>query len=120
MAVPVTGTLFFKVGGVRYAAKGNFTYNLGSDKQEGSKGADSEASIKIVPQLAYIEGEITDRPDLDLKAFTQIRDETVTLELRNGKTISLAEAWYAADGDAQTEEGNIQCRFEAESGEEIR
>lgn len=118
--MPKTGKIFFKVGGTRYAAKGSFTYNLGIDKQEGEIGHDGAASIKVLPQLARIEGEITDRLDLDLKAFCSIVDETVTLELTNGKTIVLNEAWYAGDGDGQTESGNIQALFQAESGEEIQ
>ena len=37
--------------------------------------------------------------------------ETLTLELANGKTFVLSDAWYAADGNAQTEEGNLQILF---------
>jgi hypothetical protein len=34
--------------------------------------------------------------------------------------IALRDAWYAADGEGNTEEGNIKVRFEGKSGEEIR
>ena len=56
----------------------------------------------------FIEGEITDQRDLILSDFVNITDATITLELANGKVFTVRNAWYAADGNVQTEEGNIQ------------
>ncbi len=112
------GKIFFKTDGVLQDAKGAFTYNLGSDKREGIVGSDSVHGFKETPQIPFIEGEITDRSDLDLAAFQRIEDSTITLELANGKTIVMRNAWYAADGDVSTEEANIQVRFEGLSAEE--
>lgn len=106
------GIIYFKVDGKTYDAKGNFTYNLGRPKREGMAGADRVHGFKEAVQVPFIEGEITDKNDLDLAALQAIEDATVTLELATGKTVVLKQAWYAADGDAQTEEGNIQVRFE--------
>ena len=114
------GVAYFKVDGVQQAAKGSFAYNLGRDKQEGFKGSDGSAGIKVIPQLAFIEGEITDSSDLDLGQFVNLKDTTVTLELANGKTIVLHDSWYAGEGTGNTEEGNIACRFESERGEEMK
>lgn len=113
------GKIFFKIGGTQYAAKGNFTYNLGRPKRNPITGEDEVHGFSETPQPARIEGEITDGADLDLKAFVEIEGETVTLELNNGKTVMLRDAWYAADGDAQTQEGNIQVIFHAPAGEEV-
>jgi len=112
------GTLFVKVNGQQYDAKGNFTYNPGQPKREGIVGPDGTHGYKELPQLAYIEGEITDSSSLDLLNFTNIVDATVTLELANGKVFTLRDAWYAADGDVGTEEANIQVRFEGMSADE--
>jgi len=114
-----SGTLFVKVSGTQYDAKGNFTYNIGSPKRDAIVGADRVHGYKELPQVPYIEGEITDASDLDLAAFTQLKDETITLELANGKVFILRDAWYAAEGNVQTEEANIQVRFEGMSGEEV-
>jgi hypothetical protein len=114
-----SGTLFVKVSGVQRDAKGSFTYNIGSPKREAIVGPDRVHGYKEMPQVPYIEGEITDSSDLDLAAFTTQSAETVTLELANGKVFVLRDAWYAADGNVQTEEGNIQVRYEGMSGEEI-
>lgn len=114
------GILSLKVDGANYDAKGNFTYNIGRPKREAIVGADRVHGYKEMPQVSFIEGELTDSAGLSLDALVKLQDATATLQLANGKVIVLRKAWYAADGNAQTEEGNIQLRLEAESGEEIR
>lgn len=114
------GILFLKVNGSIQDAKGNFSYNLGKPKRESIVGADKVHGYKEMPQPAFIEGEITDSASLDLAALIATDDATITLELANGKVIVLRNAWYAGEGTGQTEEGNIQCRFEGASAEEVR
>lgn len=113
------GTIYLKVNGTLYDAKGNFTYSLGGTKKEAIVGADRVHGYKETPQVPYIEGEITDRADLSLSALQALADETVTVELANGKVFVLRNAWYAGEAKGQTEEGNIDVRFEGMSGEEI-
>lgn len=113
------GTIQLKSNGVDYFAKGTFTYNLGVAKKEMIVGSDRVHGYKAVPQKPMIEGVITDTDGLDLKAFQELVDQTVTLDLFNGKTIVLVDAVYAADGDVTTEEGEIQCKFEGTSAREI-
>ena|ERR1041385_2365096 len=114
------GILFLKVDGQRFDAKGNFTYNIGRPKREAIVGADKVHGFKETVQPAFIEGELTDSGDLDLSVLTQLDGVTATLELANGKVIVLRNAWYAGDGNVQTEEGNINLRLEAEQGEEVK
>jgi len=114
------GILFLKVNGQIFDAKGNFTYNLGVPKREAIVGADQVHGYKEMPQAAFIEGELTDSRALDLVALCKIDDATATLELANGKIVVLRNAWYAGDGNVQTEEGNIVLRLEAKSGEEVK
>lgn len=114
------GIIFLKVNGTMHSAKGSFTYNLGLPKRDAIVGADAVHGYKEVPQVAFIEGEITDNPNLDLEKLIKTENATVTLELAVGKVIVLREAWYASEGTGNTEEGNIGVRFEGISGEEIR
>lgn len=113
------GIIQVQAGGVIYDAKGNFTYNLGREKREAIVGTDGVHGYKATPQPAFIEGEFTDRGNLDLSALTLLEDATVTLSLANGKVIVLRDAWHAGEGTGNTDEGNIPVRFEAKSGEEI-
>ncbi|WP_055135560.1 phage tail tube protein [Pseudomonas corrugata] len=116
----IGGTIALKVNGDIYFAKGNFTYNIGKPKREGVVGADVVHGYKETPQIPFVEGEITDRNELSLEDLVTLDDATLTLELANGKVITLSEAWYAGEGTGNTEEGNIACRFEGMSAEEVK
>jgi hypothetical protein len=116
----IGGIIALKVNGDIYFAKGNFTYNIGKPKREGVVGADVVHGYKETPQVPFIEGEITDRNELSLEDLVTLDDATITLELSNGKVITLSEAWYASEGTGNTEEGNIACRFEGMSAEEVK
>ena len=116
----IAGVLEFKVNGEIQNAKGNFTYNLGKHKRDAVVGPDRVHGFKGLPQVPFIEGEITDRSDLNLETFLNITDATLTLGLANGKVIVLKEGWYASEGNVQTEEANIAIRFEGMSAEEVR
>ena len=113
------GVIFFKIDSVLRDAKGNFTYNFGAPKREAIIGADQVVQgYKSMGQVPFIEGEITDQRDLIVTDFLNIENATLTLELANGKVFTLRNAWFAADGNVQTEEGNIQIRFEGIEAEE--
>jgi len=114
------GIIQVQVQGEVMDAKGNFTYNLGVEKRESIVGADRIHGYKAMPQVAFIEGEITDRDTLDLARLVKGQDQTITLSLANGKVIVLREAFFAGEGTGNTEEGNIGVRWEGASGEEVR
>lgn len=113
------GIIQVQTNGELLDAKGSWTYNLGRPKREPVIGSDGVHGYKEVPQVAFIEGEATDRGSLDLAKLVTMKDATVTLALANGKTVVLRNAWYAGDGTGNTEEGNVQIRFEGASGEEV-
>ena len=113
------GLIQVQINGEIQDAKGNWTYNLGRPMREALIGADRVHGFKETPQVAFIEGEITDRGSLDLAALAQMQDATVTLTMQTGKMFVLSEAWFAGEGTANTEEANIAVRFEGASGEEI-
>jgi hypothetical protein len=115
----IGGVIAFKIGGEQYSAKGSFSYNIGVPKKEMVVGSDAVHGFKETPQVPYIEGAITDNDGLDLEALQRLRDVTVTCDLANGKTVSIEQSVYAADGVVTTEEGEIEIRFEGVSGREI-
>lgn len=114
----LSGTISFTANGIRYDAVGNFTYGLGTEEREALVGADRVHGYKGMPRVPFIEGEIRDRPDLNVADFFEISDATVTLRLGNGKSIVLREAWYAGEGTGQTEDANLSVRFEGLSAKE--
>ncbi|MGE4292392.1 MAG: phage tail tube protein [Desulfovibrio sp.] len=116
----IGGIIYLRINGELFQAKGDFTYNLGKNKREGKMASDGRpVGYTETPQIPFIEGEIQDNSDFDLASFVELDGVTVTLELANGKTISLRDAWYASEGTGNTSEGNIGCRFEGKSADEI-
>jgi hypothetical protein len=107
------GLIWLKVNGQLYEAKGDFTVQPGEPKRDAIIGASGPNGYKETPQVAYIEGALTDRGDLDTVAVRQITNATITLELNNGKTWVLEDAWYANEGAMTTGEGEIGVRFES-------
>lgn len=118
MSQRVGGIIQLQINGEVYKAKGSFSYNPGAPKREAVIGSDGVHGFKETPQIAYIEGEITDMPGLKIKQLTAITGALVTLSLGIGKMFGLHDAYYAGDGTANTEEGNIAVRFEGR-GEEV-
>lgn len=118
MAKRVGGVMFLAVDGQRWDAKGNFTYNLGRPKREAVVGSASVHGYKEMAQTPFCEGEITDVGSIPLDQLLGVTDATVTIELANGKVFVLRDAWYAAEGTANTEEGNVEVRFEGLSADE--
>lgn len=113
------GLIQLQIDGEIQDAKGSFSYNLGRPKREAIVGADRVHGHKEMPQVAFIEGAITDRGTLDLASLTSGRDLTVTLTLGNGKLIVLRDAWFAGEGTGTTEEAEIAVRWEGANAEEV-
>ncbi len=112
------GIIQVQVDGEIQDAKGEFTYNLGAPKRKPIIGSDRPHGFTEEPQVPFIEGEITDRLDLDLKKLLLTTGATVILSLANKKVISLRGAYYAGEGTGHTAEGNIGVRFEGASAVE--
>ncbi|MDR1165745.1 MAG: phage tail tube protein [Deltaproteobacteria bacterium] len=107
------GLIYIKINGIQHEAKGTFTVGTGAPKRDAIIGADGIHGYKETPQVAYIEGAITDSFDLDSESLRHVTNATVTLELNNGKTWMLSDAWYASEGAMTTDESEIAVRFES-------
>jgi hypothetical protein len=105
--------MYLKIDGRLMKAKGEFTYNLGHPKMTAIIGADGIHGPKAEPVVAYIQGAITDEPDLKIKELVTATEITATLELINGKVITGSNCWYAADADITHTEAQIPVRFES-------
>lgn len=121
MAQRKGGIIFFKIDGVQFSAKGEFTYGLGKNTRTAIVGQDGVHGFSEQPVAPFIEGAFTDAADVDLDAVADVTDSTITLELANGKVVALRNAWCTnPDGlGGSTTEGEIAVRFEGLSAEEI-
>lgn len=115
----VAGLIQLQTNGEVLRAKGEFTWNLGKPKREAVIGADGVHGFKETPQVAFIEGAVTDDGSIDGAVLVTLRDATVNLKLGNGKMIVLNAAWYAGEGTGNTGESEIGVRWEGQSAEEV-
>lgn len=122
MANRIGGIIQFKINGQQYNAKGSFTYGYGRENRKTIVGSDQVHGYSSEVMAPFIEGEITDDGELSIEEIAGLINETVTLELGNGKTFALYHAWSLnPDGiSGQTDESNIAVRFEGRSAKEIR
>ncbi len=114
----VGGKLHFKIDGVVYLAKGNFTYNVGGFEREVIMGADGIHGYTENPVPGRIQGEITDDGTVDLAKLKSMKNGTVTLELANGKLFVLTDALATGEWTGNSDQGNVPVEFSGE-GEEI-
>lgn len=116
----IGGIAFLKKDGKQLLMKGEFSYGLGTPEREAKVGVDGIHGYTETPTVPFVEGEITDHADLDLKQeLGNFTDGTITLELANGKVILLNEAFMTKGVEGETGEGKVPVRFEGTSAEEI-
>lgn len=117
----VGGTIKVRTGGRLMDAAGAFTYGFGGVTRTAKLGADARVhGYTETTRVAFIEGTLTDSRTLDVAALELAENQTVTLELPNGKTFTLSGAWFAGEGGGETGEGNLTVRWESKSkGKEV-
>lgn len=115
----VAGLIQLQTNGEVLRAKGEFEWNLGGVLREAVVGSDGVHGFKETPQVAFIEGAITDAGDVDVKAMINLTNATVNLKVGNGKMVVLNNAWYAGEGTGKTGESEIGVRWEGQNAEEV-
>jgi len=100
----IAGTAYFTIDGQRYSLKGNMTVALGARERETVVGLDNIHGFKEMPAAAFIECDVTDKPDF---------------ELINGKVGVLRNAWQVNNIELNVDEGELTVRFEGPKGEWI-
>lgn len=112
MSDRVAGYMEVTLNGDKQRAAGAFSYGLGQPKRDAVIGPDRFHGFKELPQVAYIEGMIVVTDEVNLIQLANTNNASVTLTLASGKTITLGDAYYAAEGTGDTDGGTFQVRFE--------
>jgi len=116
---PVGGTIFFKIDGQQFKAKGEFTLNPGKPKRDAVMGQEGLHGYTEKPQAAGITGTITYDGSFDMEAFLALKNSTLTVDLITGKTFVLSGGVNTSTGDMKTNEGEMDISFIGESGSYI-
>ena len=115
----IAGVAYLKVDGQQEALKGKFKYMVNTVKRDVLVGQDGVHGYKEMPEAPYISGDIMDMPATRVKRLESITDATITLELANGKTIVLSNAFWVDASEVDTEEGSFPCKFVGINGVEL-
>ncbi|GGC90361.1 phage tail tube protein [Chelatococcus reniformis] len=115
----IAGIAYVKVSGRQYPLKGNFTVGTTMIERTGIAGQDGFHGFSEMPRVPYIQGDISLAPDVSVEVLAAMTNETVTAELRNGKTYVLREAFTAGTRELNTSEGQVQVRWEGASIDEF-
>ena len=119
MPAPRGGTAFLTVDGRQYDLRGNWTVSTDAFEREGIAGQDTVHGFLERPRVPFMSGDITDGEGLSLVELQNIRNATVTLQLNNGKSYVLRNAWTAEARELNTNDAQMSVRFEGMRGEEI-
>jgi hypothetical protein len=115
----IGGTAYFKVDGAQYAIKGSLNISIDPFERTGVAGMDGPHGYTEAPRIPFIEGEFSDIGGLSLITLQQICNSTITVELLNGKTYLLRNAWTATARELNGTDGVVTIKFEGMKGEEM-
>ena len=119
MANAVGGTIYLSIDGAQYAARGNFMVSPSSVGREGVAGQDYVHGYTEKPIVPGIKGDLTTVPGLSLETLLAITDSTIMVQLKNGKTYTLANAWTKGAFDIDTSEGKVGVEFQGLTCDEV-
>lgn len=107
------GRIAIKSNGKSFEAAGEFKYGGGVDKRVAVMSTNKVVGYTTEPTVPFIEGEIY-RLDNPIDDFSSIDNATITLELADGRSFVLYEAWTVNEKGLEigTKDGKLQIRFE--------
>lgn len=108
----IAGTAYVGVDASLLPLGGTLTVSTWDAMKETKTGLSGVVGYKESPRAPFIEIEIMTTNEVDLQAFQNVRNSTVTAELANGQVWILKEAWCTTPPDANMAEGTATLRFE--------
>jgi len=115
----IGGTANFSVNGRRYSLRANMNVALSDEERESVAGLDTIHGYLSRKVPAFIEADITDTADFDIKDLTEVDNATVIAELDNGRIGVLRNCWQITQITLDVAEAQMSLRFEGSAGEWI-
>ena len=114
----ISGTFYLKINNKLLHASGEFSFSQGIPKREAVLSSNSHVGYREEQTTAFVEGDLIDKDINHTELFNTV-DATITLELANGKTFVLSNAYCCGDTKASTDGKIAGIRFEGSKGEII-
>jgi hypothetical protein len=112
MAQRIAGVCYVKVDGAQLAARGNWMVSPLTVQRAGIAGQDGIHGYSEEPKIPYIEGDVSTMVEGRVEELTAVTDSTVTIELANGTTYTLRNAWFSGDLTINAKDGSYKVKFE--------
>lgn len=113
----IGGIVYVKVDGKQIKTKGGFEVPISNKKRATVMADDGPAGYSEAAHPNQVKGNILITPDFPLSAITGGTDLTITVELANGMTYVLTEAFLAEHAPLKSDSGECEMTFEGMNGE---
>lgn len=108
----LAGIAYLTVAGRRLPVIGEATYRVAKVNRETLKGQSGIHGFKEMPEAGRIAANVRDDGSLKMSTVNGWTDETVVLELANGKVVVGRNMWTVDNQEVNTEEGSFALAFE--------
>ncbi len=113
------GTLNFKIDGAQYRVAGSFRYSMGGKQRTAKNGPDGTLGFITTYKEPMIDSELVADGTITQQQLRQITNSTLTVELDNGITVLLANAWQEGDIETDAVEAKMGVKFAGLSAQEL-
>lgn len=111
MSKPIAGSAHLFVDGTNYSTSGDFSGNILAVNREELVDSSGQIYFTETPVASSVTGSIYLTETLTPKVITDMVDGTVQVQLRNGKTALLSNAFYNGDGSFDASAGTMDISF---------
>lgn len=108
----IAGMATFFINGASYSTDGQFTVKIQDTKRNPIMDSNGTVhySEEFVPSM--ISGNILTTPNLNPDVITALTNATVMVQLKNGSTGMLDEAFFTGDANVTTQDGQMAIEFQ--------
>jgi hypothetical protein len=111
----LAGTAAITSNGRNFRLAASAKYSVNTVKRETLTGMDGVHGFKETPVPGWISATLRDAGDLTVADFEAMVDETVVLELANGKTVTGNGVWTVDAQEVDAAEGTFDVKWEGPS-----
>ncbi|WP_087723406.1 phage tail tube protein [Pandoraea sp. PE-S2T-3] len=108
----LAGTASITVSGTNYLLVGDFEYNPSKVTRETLSGMDGVHGFSEKPRPGSISGTLRDAGSLTVADLNSMDNETVVVQLANGKTIIGRNMWTVEDQTVKSTDATLEVKWE--------
>ena len=116
MSNAIAGTVTLTGPNGKISVKGSVTASFWDSEKESLSGVDGVHGYKKTFVAPFIEVTASTTSELNINEIVLADNETIQIDMANGKTGLLNSAWLTTRPELSPEEGEVTLRWEGKSG----